>query len=494
MSDPTVIRKSVTAQDYADTPYTSPGGIYFMYPRVFGAPSYSPLPAWWSVERDFVLRSTVHREAMWADAVFKAITKIGALGWTIEDTEDSKVRTKRGQDIYLTALAGMHRGWVPFISMHLRDYLLTDNGAFVEIIRSSGAAGSRILGIAHLDSARCTRTGDPDVPVLYRDRRGNAWHELRWWQVMSFADMPDPSETMNGVGLCAASRAFLTISKLAAIEQYVYEKVSGDGATEMAFIEGLGPTQLESAILTADGEQKRKGAVYYKGKIVIPVMATPGSGNSLNISNLQLKNVPDGFDAKQERDNAYVIYANALGIPVQDIQPLSGQGLGTGTQTVILAEDAEGQGLAAWRSDWIHKQNDYILPESTTFSWANKNDTRDQKAQAEVNMTKAQVIATLVGNPTAPGVISNAQGLNLAVDWDVVPQEYMPANEDATPGGSLGDEEKPLTQTVMALPVATPAPAPVAPVPPVTKDKASDALIDEQLDAALALVSRVLSK
>lgn len=551
MSDPTVIRKSVTAQDYADTPYTSPGGIYFMYPRVFGAPSYSPLPAWWSVERDFVLRSTVHREAMWSDAVFKAITKIGALGWTIEDTEDSKVRTKRGQDIYLTALAGMHRGWVPFISMHLRDYLLTDNGAFVEIIRSSGAAGSRILGIAHLDSARCTRTGDPDVPVLYRDRRGNAWHELRWWQVMSFADMPDPSETMNGVGLCAASRAFLTISKLAAIEQYVYEKVSGDGATEISFIKGIGPGNLESAIITADGEQKRKGAVYYKGKIVVPLM---GDAPLENV-NIQLKNVPDGFDAKQERDNAYVIYANALGIPVQDIQPLSGQGLGTGTQTVILAEDAEGQGLAAWRSDWIHKQNDYILPESTTFSWANKNDTRDQKAQAEVNMTKAQVIATLVGNPTAPGVISNAQGLNLAVDWDVVPQEYMPANEDATPGGSLGDEEKPLTQTVMALPVAAPAPAPVAPALPAPtvkefwrrilierkeagdpylnedptridaildmwqsgfpmdadstgvtvddviaagrlskKDAASDALIDEQLDAALALVSRVLSK
>lgn len=490
MTDPDVIKKSVTSADYANNPYAGYANVYFMYPRVYGAPQYSPLPAWWSLQRDFVLRSTVHREAMWADAVYKAITKTAALGWTIEDTEDSKVRTKRGQDIFMTALAGMHRGWVPFISMHLRDYLLTDNGAFVEIIRSSSAAGSRILGIGHLDSARCTRTGDPDIPVLYRDRLGK-WHEMRWWQVMTFADQPDPSETWNGVGFCAGSRAFLTISKLAAIEQYVYEKVSGDGATEISLVKGLSPSSLESAIITADGEQKRKGAVYYKGKIVVPIM---GDAPLENV-NIQLKNVPDGFDAKQERDNAYIIYANALGIPVQDIQPLSGQGLGTGTQTIILAEDAEGQGLAAWRSDWVHKQNEYILPESTTFSWSNRHDVRDQKAKAEVRDLQATTIQKLVGNPTAPGVISTQQGLNLAADWDVVPPEFVPEGGDVTPGGSLSDDEKPIdTAQRMLAQVQQPAPVPAAPTVPVTKDAASEALIDEQLDAALALVSRVLSK
>ena len=69
--------------------------------------------------------------------------------------------------------------------MHLRDYLLTDNGAFVEVVRASAASGSRIIGLAHLDSARCTRTADPDVPILYRDRLGKI-HEMRWWQVLTF--------------------------------------------------------------------------------------------------------------------------------------------------------------------------------------------------------------------------------------------------------------------------------------------------------------------
>jgi hypothetical protein len=489
MTDTDLIKKSVTKADYADSPYSGPAGLYFVVPQSYAGPSYAPLPAWWSVQRDFVLRGTVHREAMWSDAIFKAITKIAALGWTIDDSEDSKIRTQRGQDLYMTALAGMHRGWVPFISMHLQDYLLTDNGAFVEIVRASSAAGSRIMGLAHLDSARCTRTGDADIPVLYRDRLGK-WHEMRWWQVMTFADMPDSSETWNGVGHSAASRAFLTIAKLAAIEQYLYEKVSGDGATELSFIKGISPDSLNAAVVTADGEQKRRGAVYYKGKIVVPVMGDIGLENI----NIPLKNVPDGFDAKQERDNAYVIYANALGIPVQDIQPLSGQGLGTGTQTVILSEDAEGQGLAAWRKDWLHKQNEFILPESTTFVWTNQHDTRDQKAKAEANQTKAAVIATLVGNPTAPGIINTAQGLNLAVDWDLVPREFLPEDGDATPGGNLGDDEKVID--VSKIVPALPAPAMSVPQqqPVVTKDAESDDLIDAQLDAALALVTRVLGK
>jgi len=550
MTDPTVIRKSVTRDDYATNPYTGPSGLFFFYPTPYSGPAYAPLPRWWSVNRDFALRETVHREAMWAAAISKAITKTAALGWEVSDTEDSKVRVKRGQDVYMTALAGMHRGWVPFLSMHLRDYLLTDNGSFVEIIRATSAAGSRILGIAHLDGVRCTRTGDADIPVLYRDRLGRL-HEMRGHQVMTFADMPDPSETWNGVGFCAASRAYLTIAKLAALEQYVYEKAAGDGATEISFIKGLSPTNLESAILTADGEQKRKGAAYYKGKILVPVMGDV----ALEVQNVPLKNVPDGFDSKQERDNAYMIYANCIGIPVQDIQPLSGQGLGTGTQTVILAEEAEGQGLAAWRSQWIHANNEYILPETTTFAWSNKFDTRDQKAKAEVQDMQSTVIQKLVGNPTQPGIINAAQGLNLAVDLNLVPREFMPEQQDATPGGTLSDSEKPLTEQPEAQAQALLAQArqPAAPILKtfwrnllmeykdagdpylnedptridaildnwsnafpmdaatstitvddviaaanlsrrVQKDKESEALIDEQLDAALALVTRVLSK
>jgi len=476
MSDPDVIRRSVTRQDYAADPYSGSVGMYFVYPTPYSGPTYAPLPAWWSTQRDFVLRGTVHRESMWAAAIAKAITKTASLGWVINDTADSQLRTTRGQQLYLTALAGMQRGWVPFLNVHLRDYLLTDNGAFVEVVRASAASGSRIIGLAHLDSARCTRTADPDVPVLYRDRLGKI-HEMRWWQVLSFSDMPDPSETWNGVGLCAASRAFLTIAKLAAIEQYLYEKSSGDGATELTLLRGVSENQLISAVTTADAEQKRKGAVYYKGKILTAFL----SDQELQEITIPLKSTPDGFDAKQERDNAYMIYANAIGIPVQDIQPLSGQGLGTGTQTLILAEEAEAQGLAAWRQQWLHVQNEVVLPASTTFSWADKNDTRDQKAKAEVAKLRADTRASQIMS----GEITVEQAQQLGVDAGDLPREFIA--QDETPGGSLGDEEKPLTEIPVAL---------AAPTPTTTKATTSEAaaLVDRELARALDLVASVLGR
>lgn len=484
MSDPEVLRKSVTKNDYADTPQSGGAGMFLFYPRALGGAGYAPLPAWWSFERDFVLRGTVQRESMWASAVSKAITKTAALGWEVKDSADSTIRASRGQSLYLTALAGMHRGWVPFLSMHLRDYLLTDNGAFVEIIRATSAAGSRIMGVAHLDSARCTRTGDADVPVLYRDRLG-AVHELRWHQVLTFADMPDPSETWNGVGYCAASRAYLTIAKQSALEQYIFEKASGNGATELTVIRGISETSLVSAVATADAEQLRKGSVYYKGKIIVPML----SDVALEEVTIPLKNIPDGFDAKQERDNAYTIYANALGVPVQDVQPLSGQGLGTGTQTLILAEESESQGLASWRQQWLHAQNECVLPETTTFSWANKNDLRDQRAEADVKKARADTRAVQIQS----GEISTAMARQLAVDSGDLPPEMVP--QDATAGGTLGDDEKPLDLSQLVN-VANLFPAPdAAPAaPPAMKETRAEtqALIDAQLDAALALVQRVL--
>lgn len=79
MSDPDVIRRSVTKDDYTDNPYTGSIGMYFVYPTPYSGPSYAPLPKWWSTQRDFVLRGTVHRESMWSSAIAKAITKTAVL-------------------------------------------------------------------------------------------------------------------------------------------------------------------------------------------------------------------------------------------------------------------------------------------------------------------------------------------------------------------------------------------------------------------------------
>jgi hypothetical protein len=250
--------------------------------------------------------------------------------------------------------------------------------------------------------------------VLYRDLKG-AEHILRAHQILMFSDMPDPAESYHGVGYSAASRAWKTISKLAAIEGYVSEKVTGSRATAIHLVSGISRQQLESALATGEAEKLRNGAVLYKGALVVPGVdpSVPAT-----VATIPLAEIPDGFDAKEERSNAYLIYANAIGIPVQDIQPLSGQGLGTGTQTVILDEAAEGMGLAAWRKQFEHMLNQYVLPESTTFVFST-NDIRDQKAQADVKLVRAQTR----GAQITSGEITPQQALQIAVDAEDAPRE-----------------------------------------------------------------------
>lgn len=467
-----LIRKSVTAGDH-----DAAGVFLFMMPGPLA--TASTMPAYWSAERDYALAASVRLEAMWGSAIGKAITKQAALGWVVSDTNDSDLRTRRAQALLHLAEGG--QGWVTFLSKHLRNYLTTDNGAFVEIVRASSAYGSKILGLMHLDSHRCVRTGDPERPVLYRDLRG-AEHLLRSYQVLMFADMPEPSESYHGVGYCAASRAWPTIKKLAGIETYITEKVTGSRATAIQLVSGISHKQLEAALATGDAQQQANGAVLYRGVVVVPGVdpTVPPA-----VATIPLAEVPDGFDAKQERDNAYVIYANAIGIPVQDIQPLSGQGLGTGTQTIILDEASEGMGLAAWRKQFEHLINEFVLPDTTTFAFST-NDIRDQKAKADVQSTRATTRKVQIES----GEITAAEAKQMAVDVEDVPREFLP--QDTTPGGTLQDDQKPMDAAVL------PAALPIAPVPVpavVTKAKRTfgevAALLDANETAATALFEEV---
>lgn len=433
---------SVTAADHANS---NDGMLQIVLGPIgtFGQ-ERAGLPPWWSPARDMILSTSLDLEAMWASAVYKAITKKTARGWKISDANESGLRIQRTQDL-LHGVDGT--GWVPFMSRHLQDYLTTDNGAFVEIVRASGAAGSKILGLVHLDSLRCTRTGDPLRPVLYRDDTG-AEHTLRDYQVLAFADMPSPRQTFHGVGRCAASRAWETIVKLAAVETYFREKVSGTRNLAIHLVSGITKPQLHNALAQADAESAQKGHLVYRGAVLIPGLDT--SASNVNVVTIPLAEIPDGFQVEQERRDAYLRYANALGVPVQDIQPLSGQGLGTGTQTEILDEAAAGQGIAAWDAQWEHALSFRVLPATTTFTFAT-NDIRDQKAQAEVAKLRADERAARI----ASRELTVEEARQLAVDSGDLPAAMLAA-PDETPGGALYDDQK-LAEPVAAedLPAPT---------------------------------------
>lgn len=422
----------------------------------------------WSKDRDRILSATPGIENMWASALNIAITKQTALGFRIEDQEDSQRRTDNAQGLLLN----FDGNYVQGLGRHLHDFLTTDNGAFVEVVRASGASGSRVLGLMHLDSLRCWRTGDPDRPVVYWDLKGR-YHILKADDVLMFVDMPSPRVEMRGAGLCAASRAFEAVLKLTAMETYFREKVSGSRNLAIHIVTGINAQQLQDSLDDGADEQTRKGLVIYRGSTIVP-MINPTSAPGL--VTIPLAEVPDGFDVAQERDAALLIYANAIGIALQELKPLSGQGLGTGTQSVILDEAAEGRGIAAWRRDWTHQISHRVLPKATTFYLA-VNDVRDKKAEAEVKKIRAETRQIRI----EAGEISPQEARQLALDDGDLPPEL--AQSDATPGGAISDDQKPLDQILRAVlptvpPGATPKPA-EQPTMKAVKQVTIDDLMDD---------------
>jgi hypothetical protein len=426
-----LLNKSATKGDVID--YNGGGVVYFGFPQ-YGWQTSGALPPdllpYWSQERDFILRSTVLNESLWGSAVRIAASKIASKSWDIDGNVKAKV--ERAQEMML---ALDNKGWVPGTYKGIRDYLTTDNGEHWEIVRQSNAAGSRILGLVHLDSLRCVHTGDPETPVLYRDLKGR-YHELKDYQVIHLCDMPSPGAEWFDVGICAASSAYKHIYKNYTIDQYFNDKVSGNKPKAIHFVTNVSKKNLESALITADAKTDQNGAVMYKGVIVIPMIGEAQPA----VTSIPIAEIPDGFDAEKERDYSIVIYADAIGLDPQELKALSGQGLNGGQQSVILYEAAKGKGLAAREKDWIHQINEKVNPTAVTFTFTSR-DLTDEKKEADNAKVRAETRKTQMDS----GEITPLESRQLAVDQNDLPPEFI--QDDETAGDQLGDTEKPLVDS-----------------------------------------------
>lgn len=440
--DADVLKKSVTENDANTARANGPVSVFVgpanlsafwnggggLIGHIAGA---TGLPYNGSKRADVILSESVLVEDMWASAIFKAISKQMALGFTIADQTESQRKIRQAQALMLNYDGNYEQG----LSRHLRDFLTTDNGAFIEIVRQSGAAGSKVIGLRHLDSLRCYRTGDPQRPVVYVDRAG-VQHLMTADDVIYFADMPSPRMEMYGVGICAARRAFTTILKVVAMETYFREKVSGSRNLAIHIVNGITAQQLEGALNSAETAQRGKGFVVYRGSTLIPML----KDEPPSLVTIPLAEIADGFNVEQERRNAYLTYANAIGVFVGEIQPLSQQGLGTGTQSVVLADIAEGTGLAAWRKYFSNAMTHRVLPETTTFAFAT-SDYQERLQRADGLSKMGAALKTLIDAQ----VITNNQALNVLVDEQYLPREFL--QTDNTAGGVVTDDESTANET-----------------------------------------------
>ncbi len=427
-----VLKRSVTKQDYNQNPQDGYGGIYQLT-LPYQSGTTGDLPAYWSPMRDRVLKTTPMRESMWASAIGIATSKVASSDWRLDGR-----KVQYWQNLLLAA--DNNQSWIAFQEKQVRDHILTDNGNFFEIIRVSNARGARIIGVQHLSSWRSIRTGDPDVPVIYRDRRGT-WHEMKDYQVVAMADEPDSDDIYFGVGHCAASRAWNAINKLSALELYVYEKVSGKRPSRIYLVNAnLSEKQLLSAIEAGTERSNEKGYVMYMDAIMVPILDPSASAS---VATIDLKGLPEGFDAEKERREAKLTYADAIGLDPLEIDPelaTRGKSLGTGAQAQVLDDKQAGRGIISYKKKAQYLYNEFILPDRVTFFFA-ESDLVDSGRRADITKLRIDAMRAAVGNGKDFPILTPEQAKQWLADVGEISPEFL--IQDLTSQETIRDTEKP---------------------------------------------------
>lgn len=468
-----LFQHSVTANDLGHYEgngvihYTIPWGMNFPY----DFPLPSELPAEWLYPasfaayntRDLILRKTTRHEPFWADTVSKAASKLAAKSFEIKGN-----RVDRFKDM-IVQMGG--DGYVPSQKRSVKDYLTTNNGTFLEIVRVTEAAMSRTLGLVHLDSLRVFRTNDPDTPYLFRDLKGQ-YHGLREDQVIAMVDMPNTELAAFGRGICAADDVYQQIYKTAVIVKYGIEKVTGAGANVLDVVTGVNDQQLQGVLQDGRTEAIRRGQIYYQGHVIVGIL------NQVDMKHVEIKlrDLPDGYVKKEEIEEAQLAYCDRVGLDPQDINPtlIGHKALGSGAQSVVLHEKQEGSTLSTYEKELTHQIDYKVLPTRMSFHF-DEADLGEKEKKAQIGLVHAQTRQTQV----TTGEITAQEARQLAIEAEDMPGEIQVE--------TLADEEKPI-DTGEAQPEAAP-PVEQQPAQPVTPPAAPAVKERDDLAALVAALN-----
>ncbi len=299
-----------------------PSGLFWMMYQ-----SNSLIPAWWSPARDVELRRLALKTDHFIGAVYSMASKLAAVPFRIEPRNPAILAHREQAEMYQSMLeeqTDFYAGWINLITTTLYDRWTSDAGFYWEIIgdgKPNQAIKGPALGIAVLDAQRCTRTGDPEYPVTYLDRKG--LYKFHYTRVAYSAELPSPRADMNGIGHSWISRCLGICQNMVDIVTYKQEKLGS--RTPRAIIYGSGVTgeALAKAVEMAAEASSNAGLSRF-GKI--PVLGAQSAAAAMTLNTLDLSSLPDGFD--YQTDTTLGMYAIALagGFPPRWLWPATAVG------------------------------------------------------------------------------------------------------------------------------------------------------------------------
>jgi len=351
--------------------------------------------------RDKQLREFWPTESYLAGALVNVSLRNIAFDWEIQGASDAVIEIVT--DYLRAAIAGGEFGWVSFMGKVSQDLYSQDNGAFIEIIRDPTIdASSRfkgpmapVIGIAHLDSGQSTRTGNAETPVLYTDRDGDM-HKLEWYQVIPLSDYPSAIERMNGVGICAVSRALRLAQIMKSYAVYKDEKISGRHFKALHLVGGVSRTELDDAVKRGKETADNRGLTRYMDPVVL---ASLDPEKPVSVATLDFASLPDGFDYDQEMQWYIAGLALDFGVDYQEFAPLPGGNIGSSAQSAVLHKKSSGKGPRVFMRTLIEAFQNYgVVPRGYKMVFNDRNEQEElEKQEIRTKATEEAVMAVRAG-------------------------------------------------------------------------------------------------
>lgn len=437
---------SVQFRSQGDLPQI--GSPFDLYGFAFRIHSFADeLPNWWSRSRDRFLRTILHNEPISSGVVFGEVARVQNMPYTLVHEDDNQDELAKWQE--KIQLADFGKGFPTFVAKLALDRLTQDNGCHFEILgdgnieyvtetfyrKVTGQDGreielpyeSRFLakgertgeatGIAYLDSGQCWRTMNPEWPIIYENPFTGLRTVLHWTRVSSGAQFVQGYELGRDLGLCALSRAYMTIRHIQSVNLYYFEKITGQSPE--IYVANQPVSKLDDAITGGIFNRDNKGYYVFSD----PVMIAPKSGGvgaqELKISKVGLRDVPDGFDYKTQIDIAVNALALAFGVDVREIWAATQSGA-TKADAEIQDIKTTGKGRADILSYIENEINWRVLPPSITFRFDEVDDLSD-KHKAEIKQIRVNTRATQIQS----GELNVQEAREMAAEVDDILPEFL---------------------------------------------------------------------
>jgi len=317
-------------------------------------------------------------------------------------------------------------GWRKFASLQSLSYMTSDLGAVTEVGRDQlpGQSVGALRGLYHVDPTRFVQNQSGGLYYPPSAKAPQTWSETDFFTTTS---MISTDETLNGVGMCALSRAIELAKIMVAIYQYDHEQLGSRAPKGLLILNNISEPQWETAMRSRSRRLDGMEREYFGG---VAVLAS-GGVDQVEAQLVALSQLPAGFDQKTFVDLLMYGYALIFGVDPAEIWVTPG-GLGKGTETFIQHQKATGKGAVAFSKDYqdnLGKPS--VLPPSVTFEFDNTDTTGQileaDEAGAWVDLTVKLYESGLdVGAP----LLSREESRSFLASKGVIPTEWTMIQEE----------------------------------------------------------------